>query len=99
MFRFERHNFNRHRRSCPRGSGGRDRGRDAGRDGRMNDRSGGGGFAFVIRALTSVNLIKTVCVCECKLDCMHVCAPISGRLQAQRRSIDGLSFISRPKVD
>lgn len=65
----------------------------------MNDRSGGGGFAFVIRALTSVNLIKTVCVCECKLDCMRVCAPISGRLQAQRRSIDGLSFISRPKVD
>lgn len=41
------------------------KGTDARRDGRMNDRregggegGGRGGYAFVIRALTSVNLIK-----------------------------------------
>lgn len=62
-------------RSCPRGSGhpcARD-GWDAWRDGRMNDSERRGRFAFVIRALTSVNLIKSVCMCVRGRVCVFLC--------------------------
>lgn len=64
----------------------------------------GGVLAFVSRALTSVNLIKSMCVCVCVrmrdsvCFCASLCAPLSRCLQAQRGSVDALPFIRWPKV-
>lgn len=74
-YQFERHSINRHTtQSCPRGS--RRVGKRDGRKERWTDEwreRGGGGVAFVIRALTSVNLIKAVCVRQSERRCLSVC--------------------------
>lgn len=50
---------------------------DGGMTGQMNDSREGRGFAFVISALTSVNLIKAVCEFVCVCVCLLLCvAPL-----------------------